>query len=380
MTAPLRKEIVLERKLQRLGLELNYQRGMAKRLMRAGGLNVEGVVEEFLTILRKEAAFRDAFRPVELASLPPLSVPPIGVDHKEIAALAWSDWHLAEKVKWSDSNGVNSYDSTICANRFWETVQKEKTIIKLHQSMYPIEQIWISILGDMINGSIHEELKLTNDLSDPAAAVLAARLLVMGIRELKTLGIPIVADCVIGNHPRMTAKMPTKTQAHTSYDWMLYEMVHDAFDGDPQVTIRVHTGQMEIVQKYNWRYVIEHGIDWKNGDEEHMEDKIRALFDDPIYREATGLKGTAFDQIVIGNLHKPAFLERTIKNGSLTGQNELGQSWRLKPIKAQQLMWGISKRHVRTWQYQVDVTHIKDAKDNNPFVKYTRGYMQRHGR
>jgi hypothetical protein len=308
------------------------------------------------------------------------SEPAINPSHFEIAAGIWSDFHLSEKVRWEDANGINEYSSPIAANRFWELVQTEKKILTLHQSMYPLKKIKKFLLGDMLNGSIHEELRLTNDLTDPAATILVARLLVMGLQELKTLGIPIEVDCVVGNHPRMTAKMPTKAQAHTSFDWIVYEMVADAFVNDPLVKITVHTGQLACLDILGWRYVLEHGIDWKNGAEEQFEDKIRALFDDPIYRTATGLTGPAFDQIVIGNLHKPGFLERTIKNGSLTGQNELGMDWRLKPIKAQQLVWGISKSHVRTWEYAMDVTHIKDGNGKNPFAEYARGYMKRHGR
>jgi hypothetical protein len=353
---------------------------MNKKLLRSGGLNAEGTAKEILEILDTERNHVPCLHPVQYKKIKPIGVNPISKDHVEAAALIWSDWHVSEVVKLEDSNGINAYSSTIAANRVWELVQRQKKIITLHRSLYPIKFIWLSILGDMINGSIHEELRLTNDLTDPASVVLAARLLQFALIELKTLGLPIVIDCVVGNHPRMTAKMPTKAQAMTSFDWIVYEMVRDAFRDDKQIAIRVHTGQIGTVEVLGWRYVLEHGIDWKNGHEEEFEDKIRALFDDPIYRAATGLKGTAFDQILIGNLHKCAVLERTIKNGALTGQNELGMNWRLKPIRAQQVMWGISKGHVKTWSYAVDVTDIKDDSGSNPFVTYAKGYMERYGR
>jgi hypothetical protein len=70
----------------------------------------------------------------------------------------------------------------------------------------------------MINGSIHADLAYTNDLIDPAAMILCARLMDMGIQELKTLGLPIKIKCVVGNHPRLTNNMPTKRQGHQSMD------------------------------------------------------------------------------------------------------------------------------------------------------------------
>lgn len=380
MPDPLPREVLVERRLQRALIELGTLRSMNKKLLRSGGLNAEGTAKEILEILDTERNHVPCLHPVQYKKIKPIGVNPISKDHVEAAALIWSDWHVSEVVKLEDSNGINAYSSTIAANRVWELVQRQKKIITLHRSLYPIKFIWLSILGDMINGSIHEELRLTNDLTDPASVVLAARLLQFALIELKTLGLPIVIDCVVGNHPRMTAKMPTKAQAMTSFDWIVYEMVRDAFRDDKQIAIRVHTGQIGTVEVLGWRYVLEHGIDWKNGHEEEFEDKIRALFDDPIYRAATGLKGTAFDQILIGNLHKCAVLERTIKNGALTGQNELGMNWRLKPIRAQQVMWGISKGHVKTWSYAVDVTDIKDDSGSNPFVTYAKGYMERYGR
>jgi hypothetical protein len=381
VTEPLAREILLERKLERALIDLSRERSVRKKLERAGGLNVEGVVEEFKEILKAEKENPFSWTPTQiLKPKPKYSKNPVSKGHHEYATIIWSDWHISEQVRYEDANHVNAYNSMIAANRIWEMLESHKQIIRLHEGMYPIKKLWIPILGDMINGSIHPELILTNDLSDPAAAILAARLLEMALIEMKTLGIPIQVDCIVGNHPRMTAKMPTKIQSQVSYDWIVYEMLADFFRGDEQVEINVHTGQIAIVEQFGWRFVIEHGIDVRNGREEEYEDRIRALFDDPTYREATGLTGSSFDNIIIGNLHKPAFLERTVKNGSLTGQNELGQSWRLKPIRAQQLMFGISKNHVRTWQYPIDVTSVKHEKASNPISEFTKAYMKRHGR
>lgn len=378
MPDPLPREVLVERRLQRALIELGNLRSMNKKLLRSGGLDVEGVVEEIRKTLREEKLV--VLDPIKFKRVKLRQEVPVKTTHKESAALAWSDWHLSEKVKSSDSNGINNYDSVVAANRVWELVQKQKKIVTLHQSMYEIERVFLSVLGDMVSGSIHEELRLTNDLTDTAASVLCARILQMAISELKTLNVPIKVDTVIGNHPRLTKMMGTKAQAMTNLDWLIYEMVGESFKNDEQVKFTVHTGQLAIVDYMGWRYVLEHGIDWKNSREEDFEDKIRALFDDPTYREATGLKGSSFDQIVIGNLHKPAFLERTVKNGALVGQNELGQAWRLKPIKAGQVMWGISNDHVRTWDYFVDVTSVKNSKGDNPFGDYAEWFVKKHGR
>lgn len=378
MTEPLKRDELLRRQLEKARMELADARSLNKRLLRNQGVTFEQVIEE----LRKCANSPEPFQiqPVPVSKLKAKSIPPVSPGHAETATCMLSDWHTSEVVREEESNGINAYNSMILSNRVWELTTTIKQILGLHLTMYKLDKIWLPILGDMINGSIHPELALTNDLTDPAATVLAARLLQMLIIELKAMGLPIECDCVVGNHPRLLAKMPTKRQAHLSFDWIVYEMLADMFKGDDQVKITIHTGQLGIVEQYDHRFVVEHGIDVQSGKEEQIEDRLRALFDDPVYRKATGLKGSAFDMVLQGNMHKPKMLERTIINGCLTGQNELGMGWRLKPIKAIQQMFGISEGHVTTWHYPVDLTDVKSEKAENPFSEYTRWYMKRNGR
>lgn len=357
---------------ERLRREISELRSQNRKLLQRNG-RYDEFLEELQDIVRSESDFK--FKAQALPKTKFIHEP----SHEEIAAIACSDLHLAENVRLEESNGINIYNSLVASNRKWEHSQKAKSILSRHMTMYKLKSLWVPVLGDMINGTIHPEQITSNDLSDPAAVVLGSRLLVMFLEELKTLGLPIVVDAIHGNHPRTTHKMPTKRQAHSNLDWQLYEIVSAHFAKDDQIDMTVHTGQISSREIYGWRYIFEHGMDVSSGAEEAYEDRLRALFDDPTYRRATGLTGSAFDQIVIGNMHKPKFLERTIVNGSYIGQNELGQSWRLKPIKAMQLMWGITKQHVRTWQYQLDLTDIRSEKATNPMSEYAAWFLKRHG-
>lgn len=345
------------------------------------GFGYDDLIDELKRIAAEERKNPLKYYPTTITKAKQLApVPAIDAKHQEIVALALSDWHIAETVKLRDANYINVYNTMIGANRLWHIIQRFKQCFQIHRAAFGIEKIWLPVLGDMISGSVHEEFLVTNDMTDQASVILCARLLKMVILELKQLGVPIQLDCVVGNHPRTTKKVPTKGLAHSNLDWMVYMFVAMMFEGDPQVTVNIHTSQIGLVQMYGHRYVIEHGIDWKNGKEDSYEDAIRAILDDPIYREATGITGSAFDQIVIGNLHKGAWLERTVKNASLIGQNELGQQWRLRPIKAQQLMWGISRTHVRTFQYNLDATRIKSEKAENPMSEFAKNYLNDHGK
>ena len=331
---------------------------------------------EFLRQFRELLAEDD----FEFKTKPVRAVRADDANHVETAVVLCSDLHLSETIRPDDANGVNFYNSIVAANRLWSHAQKVRSIIARHQSLYRIDKIWCPLLGDIVNGSIHGEFLITNDLTDPATVILGARLLRMFYEELRGLGLQIEIDAVHGNHARLTPKVPTKRQAHTNLDWTIYEMLADAFTHDDQVDMKITTAQIGMKKLFGWNYVFEHGIDVKNGREEDFEDRVRALFDDPTYREATGYQGAAFDQIIIGNLHKSKFLERTVVNGSYVGQNELGMSWRLKPIRAQQLMWGVTEKHPRTWQYAVDLTDIRSDRPDNPFSEYAAWFVEKHGK
>jgi hypothetical protein len=374
MPEPLDPLVKLGRENERLKLANADLRSMNRKLMRRGG-GYDEFLEELRDVLREEDKF--VFKSRSQARS---KAKPFDENHEEIACVPQSDLHLAEEVSLEESNGINIYTPVIAANRVWEHCKKVKSILSRHMAIYPIKMIWSPILGDMVSGTIHPEQIMTNSLSDPASVILCTRLLYMYYQELKTLGLPIEIDTIVGNHPRMTVKMPTKRQAHTNLDWLIYEQLADRLADDDQFKTKVWTSQIGMRRLYDWKYRFEHGIQVSSGQEEQFESRIRDLFDDPVYREATKEQGAAFDQILIGNMHKPKFLERTIVNGSYIGQNELGQSWRLKPIKAQQLMWGVSKKHVRTWMYAVDMTHIRNETATNPMSEYAVWFMRRNRR
>ena len=376
MTNPLSPEQKQLRLLEKLTYDNTRLRSLNKKLLRQGGFAFDEVLEEIRGLLNESK-----ITPFAVGVSKPSKIKPTAKkNHCEIAALVLSDFHLSEVINDVEVNGVNKYNSIICANRLWEAIQSAVKIIKLHQSLYTIEELWIPLLGDLIAGTIHPELELSNDLSDPSAVVLCSRLLQIALLELKTLGIPIRLDCIVGNHSRTTLKMPTKRVWQTNYDWLIYEVVSDYFKDDPQINFNIHTGYISIVKKYGFNFALLHGIDVKVNKTEALEDRIRAIFDDKAYRDSAGLTGQTFDQIIIGHLHTPTLTEKLIVNGSILGQSELGVAWRLRPVSAQQILFGISSKHPRTWAYNIDVSNIRNEDANNPMVGYSKQFLKKYRR
>jgi hypothetical protein len=354
-------------------------RQLNRAYARKQGMSFESVIDEFRRFSAEDDSFsKFVFKPTTYPKHRAVSKQIVfDKAHAEIAALILSDWHTAETIRPEDSNGINKYNSVIMSNRAYSVIDKFKRIVRGHQAMYRIEKLWLLLLGDMISGSIHDELVLTNDLLDVPAAILTARILILAILELRSLGLPIEIDCTVGNHPRLLMKMPSKRQAHLSYDWLIYVMLQQYFEDDKEVTIRIHTGQFGLVNQYEHRVVIEHGY---HGKAQELESHLRDIFDNPIYRKATGLEGTAVDFVIIGDKHQAEVGESYMVNGCLSGSNEYGLALRASPVGAVQQMFGISRRRIPSWVYPLSVTEVVSEHVDNSFSQYASQFMKEHGR
>lgn len=372
MTKPLSKEVKAERELERIKLENENLKSINKKLLRTDGFVYDETLDAIKKVLENEKIIpQEAFKAEVIHKK----------EHSEIACLVVGDWHLGEKVSKEQTNGAANYNVYVCANRVFELIKATKQILEYHKKIYKLEKLIIPLLGDFVSGSIQPELVLSNELTDSYSTVLVTRLLGFLINELKTLDIPLQLECVTGNHGRiLDHKQPTKNLTAKNWDWVIYETLVTLYSNDPQVKINVHTGQMAHVSMFNWKYIIEHGYGVKAGKEEDLESRLRALYDDSTYREITGLKGSSFDCVIIGHLHRGKFLERVIVNPSLIGITELTNAWRLKPVRAGQTLFGVSRKHLRTWTYPIDLTHIQHNQTNNYISKSVKDYMKKYGK
>lgn len=330
---PVDSEVKLLRDLAKLRVDNSRLRGQNNKLA-AHGAGFDTFLDELKKITEAEKKLK----------LNPAIKKKIDTTHSEIACVAVSDIHLGEQISREATLGSNYYNSVVCANRLWEYCQKVKRIIELHLKAYNIEKIWSPLLGDCINSNLHEGL-ITNDISEQAQVILCTRLLTMFYSELATLGIPIEISTACGNHPRTTPQVAIKRPAYSNLDWMVYEFLHDSLKSNNLISMDITKAAIGIKKLYDFNYVFEHGISVKPGQEEQFEDRIRGILDDPSFRQQTGYKGTSFDQIVIGNMHKPKFLERTIVNGCFTEDAEVtkedGTRSKIKDIRIGDKVLGI---------------------------------------
>lgn len=385
----------LRSKLAKQEKETSAEKKYSKHL----ALNHLGA-DEFLN---KIHGFMDKMGDISLpyerpATHQPLITPLVREGHTEDAVGLWSDLHFGDRHKREDTAGFPEFNLPVSGNRWGYVVRKQKQVLTLHRAMYPLDTLNLWIGGDIGNGILHDSPN-SNELFTPAQVHFSYHMLKFAIEDMLTLTLPdelgnkvvkkIKLLFTVGNHMRLDEKMPYKFQAQRTLDWLIYQFVIERFNGNPAVEIKTEMSPYIFENIRGHRHLFAHGmqVGYRNSPDNQCKsmgsfmDRVRALFDSPEWRNANKLQGETFARVCIGDIHIPVSFPRLISNGSLNGTNELGVNWVLEPIPAGQQLFGVSDKHLETWKYFLDCSHVQDIQeDRNVYGDFARNYAEKLGR
>ncbi len=246
-------------------------------------------------------------------------VPTKGVEDSESTmVLVASDWHLEETIDPSTVNNLNEFNLQIAQRRANNFFKKGLLMYRLLGKNFNINQMVLALLGDFINGYIHEEMMEENSLSPTESILLAKRLLISGIDfllaecpEVKQLVVP----CCIGNHGRTTQKMRISSAHKNSYEWLLYKDLEMHYEKDSRVKFLVSNSYLNYVECYKYLLRFHHGeaIRYSGG--------IGGLSIPTLKAIASWNKSIPAYLDVFGHFHQSNESSSFISNGSLVGYN-----------------------------------------------------------
>lgn len=238
-----------------------------------------------------------------------------------VPKLMLSDLHWGEQVRPEQIGGVNSYNLTIARRRLRATIDTTIHLCRIFDSEMRYPGIVLPLGGDMISGNIHDELAATNELNTMPTLLDIYKHLVPAITLLAdTLG-RVFIPCVSGNHDRDTKKTWAKDRNHTSFGWLLYQLLSIGFANDQRVTFYIPDGSDALYRIYGTRYLLTHGDQFRGGD-----GIIGPL--GPITRgeqkknTRNAAVGQDYDVMEFGHFHKRMLTARLRGNGSLKGYDE----------------------------------------------------------
>lgn len=397
-----KQNVDLMRQVRRLTFQLSAEKRYRVEYMNNSGHLDEAVKQ--IQDIALQLGERKLFSPTLVKPVvPSFDIPKDALrsGHDEDAVVLLSDWHCGDVIRPGDTSGFPDFDLPICGNRIGYVVRKIKSILTMHRAMYPIKKLYIWVGGDMGNGDLHDA-PVSNALFIGPQIVFTYDMLRMAIDDLLQLTVPdaetgvrVVEEVVLlftcGNHMReATSKyMPMKYQAQRTFDWTIYQMIIRQFKDTPRVTIRNEMSPYIFENIRGHRYGFAHGmqVGYKNSPNEQAKSMdgfmktLRGLFDSPEFRRKNGLTGETFSKMCIGDIHVPVWFPRLKSNASLNGQNELGVNWGLEPIPAGQQLFGVTEKHLQSWEYFVECTHVqREPGDWNQYGHYAAEFERDHGR
>lgn len=139
---------------------------------------------------------------------------------RAIAAL-FSDIHAGELVSLSETHGLNEYNVSIMKKRIDSYFSQ---IIEYAEEVKS-SILYLKMLGDMINGEIHEELIRNSDLDTVESLILCSDYISNWIRELKKYFKEIHVIAISGNHGRFSKKPNFKKKNILNFDYLAYEFI-----------------------------------------------------------------------------------------------------------------------------------------------------------
>lgn len=267
--------------------------------------------------------------------------------------LMLSDLHWGEVVRAEQIGGVNSYDLATARKRLRHTVDTAIHLCRILDADMRYDGIVVPLAGDNVSGDIHEELQATNELATIPTVLDLAEHLEGAIGLLADTFGKVYVPCVTGNHGRNTRKTWAKDRHHTSFDWLLCQILRKSFRGDSRVTIDVADGPDLLFTVHQHRYLLTHGDRLGSGGDGLIGFLGPVTRGDHKRRTRQQQIAQPYDTLICGHWHQYVHTRRLIVNGSLKGYDEYAYTEAFPFEVPQQALWVVHPKHGETFRMPV---------------------------
>jgi len=272
------------------------------------------------------------------------------IDDEEIVSLL-SDIHYGEVVSSEAMMDFNSYDTSIAEKRLNIWYNNIKIILNKLNSCN-VKKINLMMLGDMVNGNIHEELK--SGTCEVDQVINLAEIIAQIIMDLSK-DFELVVSGVIGNHGRMTKK-PSFKKKYNNFDYLVYKFIETRCQNLNNVEFLFPKAGMLLQKIQNHNFLLRHG-----------DSKIQSYAGIPFYgiqrasnkitQTMAYFKDVFINYEVLGHFHTTNTLEKAggsiIMNGCIKGGDEYALEAMMTGSEAKQTIFGVHKEYGKTWTYDV---------------------------
>lgn len=263
------------------------------------------------------------------------------------AVLVVSDWHVEETVDPKTVSDLNRFNLDVADQRIERLTQSALRLTEIERGGTEIPTLVLALLGDLMTGYIHEELREENSLSPTQTLLWLRERVSRMIRTLRDKGgfKEIVIPCSFGNHGRTTIKPRHSTAYKNSYEWLLYKVLEQDFSEGVQWLIgeSYHT-YLDVYGK-TFRFHHGDGLKYQGG--------IGGLTIPVEKAIAAWNKARVADLDIFGHWHTSQQNPKWVSNGSLIGFNAYAISIKASYELPQQTYFLFDKKRGRTGTWPV---------------------------
>lgn len=285
-------------------------------------------------------------------------IPPSKKDENHgTLVLAISDTHYGEVVNPREIHNLNAYNVKIAEKR---TKWTGEGAIKIARDYFTgggklkIDGAVVMLGGDLVSGTIHEELRETNEQSTMESVVHFAPKLaeVVGMLYEEYKRVHVMA--VPGNHDRFHKKVPAKRTATSAASWLFAKWIETMFQSYDDVTFDITEAEDAYRTIYNTGFCLTHGDQFQGGDGQvgPFGPVRRGVLKKRSRDSVAGLKN---DVMVLGHFHQwhSAPGDGIIMNGAMKGYDEYAARKNYEPAPAEQSLWVVTPEYGVTFQAPV---------------------------
>lgn len=259
---------------------------------------------------------------------------------KAIATAPLSDPHFDEVVRPEAVEFCNAYNREIADMRLIKWAENVVKVGRDHFSGIYYDGIVVPLLGDMVPGTIHDELIETSEYTCFESVRYWAQQITAALIVIAEQYGKVHCPAVVGNHGRDGKKPRHKGRVQHNWDWLMYSLIQDYLEliKVPEITMQVSINPEVTWNAYGTVYRAMHGDDFKGGS--GIAGALSPLMlGDHRTRKRSGEIGNPFDYLVLGHFHQEIQNGGLIVSPSLKGYDEYAYNKKFPFAPAKQIYW-----------------------------------------
>jgi len=267
-----------------------------------------------------------------------------------VAVAPFSDVHAGKVVTLEETFGLNEYNIDICDKRLTCYFNSIVKLITQHSQNVIIDKLIFAPIGDLIDGYIHEEQMIQNELSSIEATIWMKDRLIAGIEFLLSqLDVSLIEiPFVTGNHSRNTEKMYFSKVTETSYETIIADALIKHFEHNKRIKIYFNKSNIVFIENIfgkTLRFEHGHSIKFGGGIGGVTVPIIKAIAKDQVAKK--------YDCLIIGHFHQQFDGGRFVINGSIIGYDKYAIDHHFEYEEPKQAFFLIDDRGRRIQMTQV---------------------------